>query len=108
LLRHVQEHLQFPLSREGSMIKVTKDGRTIRTDKDYTDWRREMWGQQAGACQSCGRPTNLSVSFEYTNSFHCHHIYGRGGGKRDDVRFRNEKQICRGDCGECHRREHGQ
>ena len=96
------------MEKEENVIKTTKDGRTIRTEKDYTEWRREMWGQQGGACQSCGRPTNLSVPIEYPNSFHCHHIYGRGGGKRDDVRFRGEKQMCRGDCGACHREVHHQ
>ena len=85
------------------MIKVTKDGRTIRTAGDYTKFRKELYRYQNGECMECGRFTKLDVPIEYDNSFHTDHIRGRGGGKRSDT-----LEACRGLCGKCHRAKHNQ
>ena len=86
-------------------IKITKDGRTIRTGKDYTQFRIEMHAERLGSCWECGRDTFLDVPLDWDNSFHVDHTNGRGmgGGKRDDT-----KKACRGLCGFDHRRKHGQ
>jgi len=85
------------------MIKTTKDGRTIRTGKDYTEFRGLVWTTQGGHCAKCARFTFLSHPLEWDSSFHNHHKNGRGGGKRDDT-----LEACTGLCGKCHREEHGQ
>lgn len=98
------------------MIRITKDGRTIRTGRDYTEFRREVYADQKGQCgdpkcdlaQQGGRVCSLMVPLEWDEAFHLNHLSGRGGGKRDDVMFRNGRQVCRGDCGKCHRVFHGQ
>lgn len=96
------------------MIKYTKDGRTIRTGADYTAFRFEVYLVQSSRCGNpkCeikgGRFTSLDSALESYDSFHLNHLHGRGGGKRDDVMFRNGKQMVRGDCGKCHRVFHGQ
>ena len=79
------------------MIKVTKDGRTIRTGKHYTDFRREIYRASGNMCENCGR----TVRFE---DMQLHHKNGRGmgGGKRNDVE--NEVQAL---CFNCHRYAHG-
>ena len=82
-------------------IKTTKDGRTIRTGKDYTAFRHDMWATGGGACWECGHPTGLQYPPSYSNSFHVHHKRGRGGGKRTDTFL-----ACQGLCGDCHRRKH--
>src|ERR1035438_1893577 len=90
-------------------VKVTKDGRTIRTDVDYTAFRREVYKFQLGRCGNpgceirVGRPTRLDAELISDYSFHLNHLHGRGGGKRDDVMFRDGEQIVRGDCGKCHK-----
>lgn len=84
-------------------VKVTKDGRRIRTGKDYTAFRRGLWDRQAGGCDTCGRPTSLSADLISDYSFHVHHKRGRGGGKRDDT-----LEACVGLCGADHRKVHGQ
>jgi hypothetical protein len=85
------------------VIKVTKDGRTIRTGKDYTDFRSVLWHQQMGTCAECRIDTSLTADIESDYSFHVHHIGGRGlgGSKRDDVSGK-----CVGLCGLHHREEH--
>lgn len=92
------------------MISIKKDGRTIRTGRHYTEFRAEVFATQAGKCANpkCGRPTCLEEDLASDWSFHLNHLQGRGGGKRDDVMFRDGKQICRGECGACHRRFHHQ
>lgn len=96
------------------MIKITKDGRTIRTGKDYTEFRNEVHFLQKSHCANpdCeikgGRLTYLYEPLVYSGSFHLNHLHGRGGGKRDDVIFRDGKQMVRGDCGKCHRVFHDQ
>lgn len=96
-------------------IKITHDGRTLRTGRDYTEFRRYVFTYQGGHCDNpdCevdnGRPTGLLRPLEWDDSFHLNHLYGRGGGKRDDVLFRDDgKQMVRGECGKCHRVSHGQ
>jgi hypothetical protein len=88
------------------LIKTTKDGRTIREGKDYTIFRWQLWERQTvGMCARCHKGTSLSADPEDYNSFHVHHVNGRGmgGGKRDDT-----FEACVGLCGACHRKEHGQ
>jgi hypothetical protein len=84
-------------------VKMTKDGRTIRTGVHYTIFRAQMYDKLGGSCQKCERSTSLHVPPEYDGSFHCHHRNGRGlgGGKRDDTH-----EACEGLCGKCHRAEH--
>lgn len=85
-------------------IKITKDGRTIRTGRDYTKFRRELRDSQRGWCR-CGLPTSLTADLRADWSFHVHHTNGRGmgGSKRDDT-----LKACVGLCGKCHRKEHNQ
>ena len=86
-------------------VKITKDGRTIRTGKDYTEFRYELWMVQEHVCINCNAVTSLTVHLMANNSFHVHHINGRGmGGSRRDDTFR----ACDGLCGSCHRKEHNQ
>jgi len=86
-------------------IKVTKDGRTIRTGKDYTQFRVAVFMNQTAECARCKTWTALSSPLEWDSSFHVHHTNGRGmgGSKRDDT-----LEACEGLCGKCHRKEHGQ
>jgi hypothetical protein len=86
------------------VIRTTKDGRTIRSGPDYTEFRRDLWRQNS-MCSRCFRITGLHEPIESNNSFHVHHTKGRGmgGSKRDDT-----AKACVGLCGQCHRREHGQ
>lgn len=87
------------------MIRVTKDGRTIRTGKHYTEFRRGLHEAQGGQCFECGRDTLLAADHERDWAFHVDHLNGRGmgGSKRDDT-----FDACKGKCGRCHRRKHGQ
>jgi len=80
-------------------IRVTKDGRTI------TGFRNALWFLQKYRCFDCGRMTSYTVELFFPESFHVHHKNGRGmgGGKRDD-----SFESCKGLCGLCHRKEHGQ
>lgn len=84
-------------------VKLTKDGRTIRTGKAYTTFRYELWLSQNKLCADCGRQTELHVSLHWDNSFHVDHTRGRAGGKRDDQFY-----ACTGKCGKCHRIKHHQ
>lgn len=92
------------------MIKITKDGRTIRTGRHYTDFRVSVWEHQFGVCYRCPRRTDLGIDIFCDNSFHVHHVNGRGigGSKRDDVIERDGHVVCEGLCGICHRKEHNQ
>ena len=85
------------------MIKVTKDGRTIRTDSDYTKFRGHLYQYQSGECFNCSRLTELSMPHECDESFHVHHVDGRGmgGSKRNDT-----LEACKGLYGKCHRTIH--
>jgi hypothetical protein len=87
------------------VIKKTKDGRTIRTGKDYTALRIMLYAYQEGACFQCKRNTALSAHELADWLFHVHHVKGRGmgGGKRDD-----SPDSCVGLCGSCHRSTHHQ
>lgn len=87
------------------MLRTTKDERTIRTGKDYTEFRYELHERQERACIKCSRHTFLAHPLEWDDSFHVHHVGGRGlgGSKRDDT-----FESCRGLCGKCHRKEHNQ
>ena len=85
------------------MIKITKDGRTIRKGKDYTEFRKDLYSSQDGLCGYCRRVTVLEADLECDWSFHVDHTRGRGGGKRDD-----SFEACAGSCGKCHRIKHGQ
>lgn len=86
-------------------IKITKDRRTIRTGADYTRFRHDLFEQQEGECQKCGRETSLEAEIESDFSFHVHHPGGRGlgGSRRDD-----NLKTCIGLCGADHRRIHNQ
>lgn len=86
-------------------VKVTKDGRTIRSGKTYTAFRYELWLCQNKLCADCGRQTDLHVDLSWNTSFHIDHVDGRGlgGSKRDDTFL-----ACKGKCGKCHRIKHGQ
>lgn len=72
------------------MIKTTKDGRTIRSGIHYTKFRHEIYRRCSELCEDCNR-WMLFCEMEL------HHIYGRGGGKRDDV-----SDKVRGLCCYCH------
>jgi hypothetical protein len=85
--------------------KITKDGRTLRTGKDYTTFRYDLWFSQDGRCIRCGGIAALSEPIYRARSFHVHHKNGRGmgGSKRSDTFLK-----CEGLCGSCHRIEHNQ
>jgi 5-methylcytosine-specific restriction endonuclease McrA len=91
--------------RQKVPTKITKDGRTIRTGEDYTEFRRAVHFHQDGNCKRCGRFTSLTADLLADHSFHVHHVGGRGlgGSKRNDILDKVE-----GLCGFDHRREHGQ
>ena len=86
-------------------IKITRDGRTIRSGVDYTEFRAMLHELQDAKCDRCWRGTDLAYEPTSDWSFHVHHRNGRGmgGGKRDD-----SVRTCIGLCGECHRQEHNQ
>jgi hypothetical protein len=79
------------------MRTTTKDGRTILTGRDYTEFRHDVWDAQEGRCLNCGR----SVMFD-PEWFQVHHKNGRGGGKRTDT-----LEACAGLCRDCHMKAHG-
>lgn len=87
------------------MIGTTKDGRVIRSGRDYSQFRRDLHFLQDALCARCLRYTLLGAWLEDDNSFHVHHTNGRGmgGSKRDDT-----LEACEGLCGKCHREEHNQ
>lgn len=87
------------------VIKTTKDGRTIRSGKDYTKFRYDLHTLQGGKCVDCKRYTSLNADLAADWSFHTDHIKGRGmgGSKRDDT-----FDACAGRCGKCHRKKHNQ
>ena len=84
-------------------VKVKKDGRVVRTGKDYTAFRYELYMAQERRCADCGALTGLLLDPYLAYSFHVHHINGRGmgGGKRSDTFL-----ACKGLCGRCHRGKH--
>jgi ribosomal protein S27AE len=86
-------------------ITYTKDGRTIRTKRSYTEFRHRVYESQHGMCHSCGRNTFLALDILDDRSFHVHHKNGRGlgGSKRDDI-----LEAVLGLCGRCHREEHNE
>jgi hypothetical protein len=86
-------------------VKITRDGRVIRTGVEYTRFRQQLFYDQKGQCAECGRVTSLMAPLCSDWSFHVHHTRGRGMGssKRDDT-----AESCVGLCGEDHRRKHGQ
>ncbi len=86
-------------------VSIKKDGRTIRSGVDYTEFRRDLHDHQFGRCYRCRSFTSLADEPLMRTSFHVHHVGGRGmgGSKRDDVFSKVE-----GLCGSCHREEHNQ
>lgn len=92
------------------MIKTTKDGRTIRTGKDYKEFRSGLHSLQNARCLACPRITRIDVPLEWDNAFHVSHRGSRGMGSaiRDDVVGPRRGQVEGGKCGKCHREEHGQ
>ena len=87
------------------MLKITKDGRTILTGRDYTAFRYKLWKSQRGNCKECGRVTSITADLESDWSFHVDHKAGRGmGGSRRDDTF----EACQGLCGLHHREKHNQ
>ena len=91
-------------------IKTTKDGRMIRSGKDYTAFRRQVFEDQRGRCMTCGAWTNLEAPIEFAGSFHIAHrgSRGMGGSIRDDVVGPKRGAVEGGKCGHCHRKEHNQ
>ena len=92
------------------MIEIRKDGRTIRTGNDYTEFRKQIFDAQRGRCFECGAWTNLEAPIEFAGSFHIHHRGSRGMGSsfRDDVIGPKKGQVVGGFCRVCHGRIHGQ
>ncbi len=92
------------------MIKTTKDGRTIRTGKDYTKFRADLYVKQNASCIECDQTCVFDAPLEWNNSFHvAHHgSRGMGGAIRDDVVGPKRGQVEGGLCGKCHRESHGQ
>jgi hypothetical protein len=76
-------------------IKLTKEGRTILSGRDYTEHKRGVYERQGGKCADCG------FGFPY-NRMEFHHFGGRGlgGSKRDDLSPLN-RMLCGGPQG-CH------
>lgn len=71
-------------------IKITHDKRTILTNNDYRRFRTRVYDRCGGLCEGCARYLQFG-------EMELHHIYGRGGGKRDDI-------PCKvlGLCSHCH------
>jgi hypothetical protein len=82
------------------VIRITKDGRTIRSGSHYAQFRKAVWALQGSRCGRCGR----WVTFD-PESWQVHHVNGRGmgGSKRDDI-FTEVEGLCI----HCHSAEHGQ
>ena len=84
-----------------SDIRTMKDGRLILRNGSlpYARMRRELAGLAAFCCEECGVRVEL-------NEGHADHVYGRGGGRRDDRIFvagrRNLRWLCPG----CHSGKH--
>lgn len=91
-------------------IIKTKDKRTKRTGRDYSEFRRELFYKQGGNCMRCGGVTIFVADIESNFSFHVSHrgSRGMGGAIRDDVVGPKRGQVEGGLCGKCHRKEHGQ
>lgn len=91
-------------------IQRTKDGRTIRSGKDYTEFRLSLWKEQAYRCMDCNRITDATLHPSCYRSFHVAHrgSRGMGGAIRDDVVGPKRGQVEGGKCSRCHRQEHSQ
>ena len=91
-------------------VRVTKDGRTIRSGESYSEFRRYLYRFQDGRCVRCDRRTFLTVALEADDSFQVAHrgTRGMGAGYRDDVLGLRRGQVEGGVCGKCHRQEHHQ
>jgi len=76
-------------------VKTTKDGRVIRTDRDYTLFRRVIYARCESRCEGCGK--YLEFAF-----MQVHHTRGRGAGRRNDI-----PEAVLGLCFPCHERAHG-
>jgi hypothetical protein len=91
-------------------IKLTKDGRTILTGREYSEFRRDLFYRQRGCCIECGRVTIFNADIDSDFAFHVAHrgSRGMGGGIRDDVVGEKRGQVKGGMCGKCHRESHHQ
>jgi hypothetical protein len=66
------------------VIRTTKDGRTILSLRHYTEFRHRIYDRTEGRCEGITREQRCPVYFQFWD-MELHHVYGRGGGKRDDV-----------------------
>lgn len=90
-LRRKSNLRRTPFKAKRKPTRVTKDGRLIMGQRDYTFLRLRVWATQGFACGECRR------SLHSLDSMELHHVGGRGmaGSKRDD-----RKVI--GLCRSCH------
>lgn len=80
-------------------ISVTKDGRTILSNIDYTKLRRAAYERSGGVCEcGCGRSAPWPQDSLQIASWEgeLDHIHGRGGGKRNDAL--SDVRWIRSDC----------
>lgn len=87
-----------------------KKGRTIRTGRAYSEFRRELFDDQGGLCLRCSRRIVFEADIDADFSAHLSHrgSRGMGGAIRDDVVGPNRGQVEGIICGQCHRKEHHQ
>jgi 5-methylcytosine-specific restriction endonuclease McrA len=85
-------------------IRILKDGRVVRSGKDYTELRIAVFLRDKGRCIRCRKRVFLEQQGSDWD-MHLAHIHARkmGGGSRDDTK---ENTITL--CAACHRREHNQ
>ncbi len=74
--------------------RITKDGRTILAATGYQKFRKVMCELAGARCQDCGTGVPLWAG-------HVHHLFGRGGGRRDDI-----PRKCLWLCEVCHGKRH--
>jgi hypothetical protein len=85
------------------MIEIKRDGRVIRTGRDYSEFRKSIFENQNGCCADCGIACEFVADPDWHCSFHVHHKHGRGlgGSRRTDT-----LEECVGWCGACHHSHH--
>jgi 5-methylcytosine-specific restriction endonuclease McrA len=86
------------------MRRLTKDGRTILTGRDYQRLREAVYLRDRGRCVACGGLVSLVIC-DNDSDMHLAHVKARkmGGGSRDDTP-ENTMTKCR----RCHMKEHNQ